>query len=165
MELLRVSACSACRQLFLSSGTCAGCGHASSSPMLVDPDISTSSTHTPLPQVPAPVGVAPSSLPSVSPLDGPPPSTLRPTIDEVLQHPVATIRHLPSACQRPVARLFEILLVSLLDTPCWESAQRLFTFPKLVLRATRGGKGKGAQNSADILRRLQLFEQNDLALL
>ena len=52
-----------------------------------------------------------------SPLTGPAPATLQPTIDDVLQYPVSAIRHLLNAAIRPVAVLLEALIQDLVADP------------------------------------------------
>ena len=120
-----------------------------------------------------PLVVAPSTRPDHRPsaaavytsLDAVAPTGLYPAIYDVLQHPATTIRHIPSAAILSVAVLLESLILDLVAHPSWETAHRFFCFPKLVLRAGRGGKGKSAQSAADIVRRVRLFENADLALL
>ena len=75
------------------------------------------------------------------------------------------MRHLPHAAIRPVAIFMESLIPEMIAGPSKETAHRSFCFPKLVLRAGRGGKGKGAQTAVDITRRVRLFERGDIALL
>ena len=74
------------------------------------------------------------------------------------------MRHLPNAAIRPVAALMEVLIKELVDGTSWETAHRFLCFRKLVLRAGRGGKGKGAQAAVDIIRRVRLFEKWDIAV-
>ena len=54
---------------------------------------------------------------SVVPLDGAAPDTLKPSIDEVLQYSVSTVRHLPNAAISPAAALMEVLVQELVAGP------------------------------------------------
>ena len=167
---LRQTVCGPCAQLYPSTGSCTGCGVL---PPLMGTSMDVDGGPVPgsslQPEVPIlgatdRVPLAPQGM-QVTSLDGPAPATLSPTIDEVLQYSVSTVRHLPNAAIRPVAVLLEALIQDLVARPSWETAHRFFCFPKLVLRAGRGGKGKGAQTAVDIARRVRLFERGDIALL
>ena len=141
---LRQSVCGLCAQLFPSTGTCLGCGVL---PQQVVAPMDLDGVAPPEFALPGPVPVVPASdrvsqaqgAGRSSPLTGPAPATLQPTIDDVLQYPVSTIRHLPNAAIRPVAVLLEALIQDLVADPSWETAHRFFCFPKMVLRAGREG--------------------------
>ena len=96
-----------------------------------------------MPAVGAADPIPPSRGVAWSSLDGVEPPGLTPAIGEVLQYSAPTVRHTPSAAIRPVASLLEVLIQELVAHPSWETAHRFFCFPKRVLWAGRGRKGKG----------------------
>ena len=76
-----------------------------------------------------------------SPLGGPQP-VFSPTLAEVLERSVGTVRHIPAACRLQVASELGGILSRLVQTPTWEEIYRLLAFPKMVL--TTGPRGCAA---------------------
>jgi hypothetical protein len=149
------SVCTSCRCLYRTGVSCPFCLHAEApqgqGPMDVDLDLPAFPALTPPPLAEAPPG---------HPIDGPMP-VFAPSLVEVLERPVNTLRHVPAACRVRFAAALGSTLSRLVSSPTWEDLYRLLSIAKMTLVSPpRGGAGHPGAAAAEVGRRLVAFERS-----
>ena len=160
LQALGYAVCSPCRNLHRLTAECAFCSGRQRSANVS----SRGANGRPgaMPSVPPPNGVAETRGTALSA----PCPPFSPTMQELLQVQVPTLRHIPSPCRAEFSASLGAILQQLASAPTWESMYSLFALPKMVLRSTaRRGKTHAKQLVSTISRRLRLFAQGEYATL
>ena len=158
---LGMAVCTRCVQLHTSTSPCPGCGGAPGPAVPLAGGYAEDGS-SPVPSLPAPP--RPPLASQGTHLSHPSPEWAS-RLQRVLVLPAPTIRHIPSAAQAGVAQALEGVLADFLAHLTWETWFRAMAFPKLVLRAARGGRGHLRQLASELDRRLRLWRSGSLDLL